>query len=217
MCLFTETGIIHLYIIYYILEHESKIWVFKFFDSSIESTQNRHQAESIKILKHWLLDNINRPYVFIIFSNNLIIGIFISDKRSIQLVARPINKSQIAMFFRDIKGIDFLLNPKDYQNVPAAIKLVRIFANSKDSLESNTAKPMEADVSTEFALLAELSRLLLSFSTDPYMNLNEQLVDLSALAHLLFYIYRRNKNQVHDQQPLLWPTNYNKDAFIAAA
>ncbi len=107
------------------------------------------------------------------------------------------------MFFRDIKGIDFLLNPKDYQNVPAAIKLVRIFANSKDSLESNTAKPMEADVSTEFALLAELFRLLLSFSTDPYMNLNEQLVDLSALAHLLFYIYRRNKNQVHDQQPLL--------------
>jgi len=66
-----ETGIIHLYIIYYILEHESKIWVFKFFDSSIESTQNRHQAESIEILKHWLLDNINRPYVFIIFSNNL--------------------------------------------------------------------------------------------------------------------------------------------------
>ncbi len=25
MCLFPETGIIHLYIIYYILEHESKI------------------------------------------------------------------------------------------------------------------------------------------------------------------------------------------------
>jgi len=31
-------------------------------------------------------------------------GIFISDKRNMQLVVRPINKSHIAMYFRELKG-----------------------------------------------------------------------------------------------------------------
>ncbi len=31
-------------------------------------------------------------------------GIFISDKRNMQLVIRPINKTYIAMYFRHIKG-----------------------------------------------------------------------------------------------------------------
>lgn len=52
--------------------------------------------------------------------------IFCSDKRSMQLISHSINKSYIKMYFRETNELVSLLNPKDYQNVPAEVKLLNI-------------------------------------------------------------------------------------------
>ncbi len=114
------------------------------------------------------------------------------------------------------KGLDYLLHPKDYQNVPAAIKLLKVFAN-ETIINFEETNLLEADVSNEFQLLALISRLLLSFFTNPNINLCDQLVDLATLAHLLLFVYRRHltkfmtNNLYSDLQSTI------QDAFIAAA
>jgi hypothetical protein len=48
-------------------------------------------------------------------------GIIISDKKSIKPIEKSFNKQHVKLLLPNIK--DNILNPKDYQNVPAAVQL----------------------------------------------------------------------------------------------
>ncbi len=60
-------------------------------------------------------------------------GILISDKRNIILIKHPINKSHLELL---LKVKPSLLNPSDYQNVPAAVELLQLLS----TIEDNTFK-----------------------------------------------------------------------------
>jgi hypothetical protein len=113
-------------------------------------------------------------------------------------------------------GLDSLLNPKDYQNVPAAVKLLKVFALEPitNFVETN---PLENDISNEFKLLSFISKLVLSFFIDPNTNLSDQLVDLATLAHVLLFVYRRQQTKFMTNNLYCDIQSTIQDSFIAAA
>lgn len=113
-----------------------------------------------------------------------------------------------------MKGLESWLNPKDYQNVPAAVTLLMLLSTTP------TIKPDDSfgkDVILEFELLGKIFKTFLSFFAFTNLSLEKQLVDLATLAHYLFYIYRRNKTAFMTKDLYMDIQSTIQDAFICAA
>ncbi len=110
--------------------------------------------------------------------------------------------------------MESLLNPKDYQNVPAAVSLLMLFSTTPN------LKPIDSfgnDVILEFELLGKIFNNFLSFFAFTTISLENQLVDLASLAHYLFYIFRRNKTSFITKDLYMDIQSTIQDAFICAS
>ena len=114
-------------------------------------------------------------------------GILISEKREIKCISRSINKSLLKLCIPDIP--DDLLNPKDYQNVPSAVKLMRRVIEFDPSKPANN--PFQQDLYKEIGCLGKLFDGLLSIFNRPDISIHDQLLKLARTSHMLFFIYRR--------------------------
>ncbi len=118
-------------------------------------------------------------------------GFIISDKRSMTLSKTPITKQHIRMLFNDrCKKLDYLLNPKDHQNVPAAVDLLRILAEF-ESMEFED--PLKQVVVNEFQILSYIAENFLNIFTNTAISLLDQLISVSRVAHTLLFVFRKHK------------------------
>ncbi len=117
-------------------------------------------------------------------------GILISQTRSITLIKHSISRNEIELLLPHLKH---LMNPSDYQNVPAAVKLLQ---GLKD-IDNCTIKINEAteEIKKEIKLLSIIVEYLLNAFTYTKINLDTQLIALSTLSFLLFYIYLKHKSK----------------------
>jgi hypothetical protein len=110
--------------------------------------------------------------------------------------------------------LESLLDPKDYQNVPAAVSLLMLFSTTP------TVEPADSfgkDMLLEFELLGKIFNKFLSFFAFTKVSLEKQLVDLATLAHYLFYVYRRNKTAFMTKDLYMDIQSTIQDAFICAS
>ena len=91
-------------------------------------------------------------------------GIFISDKKSIKLNEKSFNKQHVKLLLPNIK--ENILNPKDYQNVPAAVQL---FLDMQKIGESNF---IENKVSSDIKKGIKLFNLITVRLLNIFTNLN---------------------------------------------
>jgi hypothetical protein len=116
----------------------------------------------------------------------------ISETNEIILIKKTVNKCHLRKLLAG-EEINHLLDPKDKQNVPAAVKLFTLIAEKINMCETEHLTVFEKDEYNEFQLLSLISNLLLSVFVLPTINLLDQLTSLALLAHLLLYIYRKHK------------------------
>jgi hypothetical protein len=114
-------------------------------------------------------------------------GRLISDKNSTKCIQRGINKSHLESIFPEMI---YLLNPKDYQNVPYAVQLLTGLDKINQMAPPNN---LIQDVYVEIKCFNEIIKPLLNIFVNPKVNLVDQLSDLSYASHLLFHIYRTHK------------------------
>jgi len=84
-----------------------------------------------------------------------------------------------------------LLDPKDYQNVPAAVELFKALTNINESQYDQLNKAA-LDVKQEIQLFIIVIKKILIVFTGLNMSLHEQLSSLACLSFLLFFIQCRN-------------------------
>ncbi|KIY63144.1 hypothetical protein CYLTODRAFT_403633 [Cylindrobasidium torrendii FP15055 ss-10] len=89
--------------------------------------------------------------------------------------------------------VNFLLSPKDLQDVPRAIKLLRVTADLRHmSTVGMTAAQL--DVHSALCLLAELLDALVEPFANPAMSLSEQITSLSQFSFILAALYSDHGN-----------------------
>ncbi len=116
-------------------------------------------------------------------------GILISEVKTIKIIEKSINKQHLIQAIPNIKSS--LLNPKDYQNVPAAVELLESL--SKLDCDEFDRNKVSIDVGREIKLLSIIIEHFLILFTDVRVSLIDQLSSLAALSFILFYVQRRNK------------------------
>jgi hypothetical protein len=117
-------------------------------------------------------------------------GVLVSDKKSIKLISKSFNKQHIKLLLPNIKSS--LLNPKDYQNVPAAVSL---FLELQKIDDQNFQGKVSDDIKKEIKLFNLITDGLLNIFINVRISLHEQLSSLARLSFLLFFIQRRNKSE----------------------
>ena len=142
-------------------------------------------------------------------------GIIISDKRSITLIKRPINKSILAMIYQNHNKIETLINVKDHQNVPLAVQLLELLSDVDQYFNNNSITL--ADAKDEIKVLSIIAKLLLSTFAYPKKSLLEQLVDLAQLAHMLLYIFRKHKQKFITTDLYMDLQSTIQDAYICVS
>jgi hypothetical protein len=130
----------------------------------------------------------------------------------------PINKCHLEIFFNGVSNLKSLLNPKDYQNVPMAVELLKAIVQEAEQFDLSGYQPtISNNVNLELIALAEICDSLLSISQQPKIDLGTQLLKLSKLAHLLLFIYRKHLTKFVHNSLYLDIQAIVQDAFIAAA
>ncbi len=112
--------------------------------------------------------------------------------------------------------MESLLNPKDYQNVPAAVSLLMLLS-TPPTLKPEAKDSFNNDIILEFELLGKIFNNFLSFFAFPKISLETQLVNLATLAHYLFYVIRRNKTSFITKDLYMDIQSTIQDAFICAS
>ena len=97
----------------------------------------------------------------------------------------PLNKTHLRMILKDV---DSLIDPKDYQNVPAAVMLFEKLAKF-DMESSEFCFYFNKDILTEINILNYLMKNILVYFTDPKINLKDQLTSLAGFSIALLIIY----------------------------
>ena len=109
-------------------------------------------------------------------------GRIISESTCIKLIKKSFNREHIKILLPNINSS--LLDPKDYQNVPAAVKLLQEIEKIK--VNDSNINTVSKDIQTEISLFALLVRKFLLIFTNLSISLHEQLSSLACLSFLLF-------------------------------
>ncbi len=117
-------------------------------------------------------------------------GILISKTRSITLIKHSINKATIETFLPQLKSH---LNPSDYQNVPAAVKLLK--GLDQINISDITINDFSPEIKNEIKLLSIIVEHFLAIFTQPKINLEDQLLSITTCSFLLFFIFRKQKTK----------------------
>jgi hypothetical protein len=102
-------------------------------------------------------------------------GVVVLDKKSIKLISKSFNKQHIKLLFPNIKSS--LSNPKDYQNVPAAVSLFLEMPKIDD--QNFIQSKVSDDIKKEIKLFNFISDGLLNIFTNVRISLHEQLSSLA--------------------------------------
>ncbi|KAJ6615305.1 hypothetical protein B0H10DRAFT_2220505 [Mycena sp. CBHHK59/15] len=112
------------------------------------------------------------------------------SKEGILVNGVVINKSLIAQWLERLTGHDWseesihaLLNPKDPQDVPRAVKLLTLVADLRH-LDTSEFAPSESNTHRALSVLGEMFDALLEPFINPTMSLSEQITSLVKFAHL---------------------------------
>ncbi|KAJ7936419.1 hypothetical protein B0H13DRAFT_1589586, partial [Mycena leptocephala] len=122
------------------------------------------------------------------------------SKEGILVNGVVINKSLIAGWLERLTGHDWsdesihaLLNPKDPQDVPRAIKLLCLVAELRMAVDSSDFTPAERKTHRALSLLGEIFDALLEPFINPKLSLSEQLIHLVKFAHLICAMFVKHE------------------------
>jgi hypothetical protein len=191
-----------------------------------EMREENQFLDELKLLKHFDQQFLLGKYGINYDPKHIVkrIRSYLIGKKSFQLIKVPITRDVLKFFLikkskETQEHINHLMDPKDKQNVPYAVKLLNLmhqFSSNFDSIES----PVEKDQLNEIQLISILCQLFLSIFTNTSIDLSTQLINLSQLSHSLFVIYRRSKlNGFRFMRKDLYMDIQStvQDAFISAA
>ncbi|KAJ7743351.1 hypothetical protein B0H16DRAFT_1561498 [Mycena metata] len=112
-----------------------------------------------------------------------------------------INKTLITGWLERMTGHDWsdesihaLLNPKDPQDVPRAIKLLCLVAELRMAIDSTEFTPAELKTYRALCLLGEIFDAMLEPFINPTLSLSEQLISLVKFAHLICAMYIKHES-----------------------
>ncbi|TEB22324.1 hypothetical protein FA13DRAFT_1695305 [Coprinellus micaceus] len=107
--------------------------------------------------------------------------------------SRHVFEALLTLDKRSPADVEALLNPKDKQNVPAAVKLIEALLEIDPKIP-NTSASLQAVTKRlpEIAFIAQLLGYFLRPFTDVKMSLSDQIRSLSTYSHLLTALYRRH-------------------------
>jgi hypothetical protein len=123
------------------------------------------------------------------------------SKEGILVNGVAINKSLIAGWLERMTGhnwsdesIHALLNPKDPQDVPRAIKPLCLVAEMKMAVDSTKLTPGELKTYRALCLLGEMFDALVEPFINPTLSLSEQLIHLVKFAHLICAMFIKHES-----------------------
>ncbi|KAJ7884423.1 hypothetical protein B0H13DRAFT_1542652, partial [Mycena leptocephala] len=112
-----------------------------------------------------------------------------------------INKTLIAGWLERMTGHDWsdesihaLLNPKDPQDVPRAIKLLCLVAEIRMAVDATEFTPSELKTYRALCLLGEMFDALVEPFINPTLSLSEQLIQLVKFAHLICAMFIKHES-----------------------
>lgn len=112
-----------------------------------------------------------------------------------------INKTLIAGWLERMTGHDWsdesihsLLNPKDPQDLPRAIKLLCLVAEIRMSVDATEFTPSELKTYRALCLLGEMFDALVEPFINPTLSLSEQLIQLVKFAHLICAMFIKHES-----------------------
>jgi len=108
---------------------------------------------------------------------------------------------------------DTLINPKGKQNVAAAVNLLKLI----NQLTENNNEGINYDIYKEYQLISKTGALLLCIFNDTHIDLSKQPCNLSLAAHLLLFIYRKQKTNFLTNDLYYDIQETIQDAYVCAA
>ena len=114
--------------------------------------------------------------------------------------------------FPDI-NVASLLNVKDKQNVPMAVRLIELIYD----IDLEGAEKFELDILKEIKLFGKVCYLLLGTIANVRSNLCDQLTDLAQLSYMLFIIYRKHGTAFMTNDLYCDLQSTVQDSYICAA
>jgi hypothetical protein len=139
-----------------------------------------------------------------------------SSKKEIKCIKIAFTKQHLVQLFPKSRysEIDSLLDAKDKQNVPNAVKLLQLLEDlNPDSYESATTK----DIVNEIKVFGHIAKLLLSVFVDPKIDLFVQLYNLAQLSFILLIIFKKHGTKFMLGNLYLDIQSVIQDAFVAVA
>ena len=100
----------------------------------------------------------------------------------------------------NIKKISNMLDPNDKQNVPVALNLYDAMKECAEFLK-DTADPVCKELKDAINIYYHILDGIVSIFSDPNINLEDQLIKLSKLSHILFAEYRKSGTGFVPGQP----------------
>jgi hypothetical protein len=107
------------------------------------------------------------------------------------LTAQLLKRHLLKQGLKDERGVNALLSPKDKQDVKLMYDLLSSIATLPPALDTDS--PSEQQSRKILRLLGNLYSHLLEVYTNINLSLNQQLVHLSAAAHLILAFYTKEK------------------------
>jgi hypothetical protein len=144
-------------------------------------------------------------------------SLIVSFKRETKLVQVRINRFVLEELFKDFPEGLILMDVKDKQNVPSAVKLFKLIKEKTEGPPDANLSKLKKDLYHELQLFGLIGCLLCSIFYETKTSLVDQLVKLSHLSHILLFVFRRNNvnflttNLYADIQSTI------QDAFVSAA
>ena len=126
----------------------------------------------------------------------------ISDKRCSKINGTVLARDQLkyVMEKASIKKISNMLDPNDKQNVPVALNLYDAMKECAEFLK-DTADPVCKELKDAINIYYHILDGIVSIFSDPNINLEDQLIKLSKLSHILFAEYRKSGTGFVPGQP----------------
>ncbi|KAJ7479108.1 hypothetical protein FB451DRAFT_1131301 [Mycena latifolia] len=117
-----------------------------------------------------------------------------------------INKTLLAEWLEKLSGHDWsdesihaLLNPKDPQDVPRAVKLLCLIADLRD-LDTSEFTPSERNTHRALSLLGEMFDALVEPFINPTLSLSEQMTQLVKFAHIACALFIKHEGDFVSNQ-----------------
>jgi hypothetical protein len=106
----------------------------------------------------------------------------------------PFSKFNIQKIFAEDREIDSLLNVKDKQNVPLAVKLMK---KLNEVNPNNFHDGIHKDILNEIKIFNMLMSWFMTICFKPDVNLLDQLISLASLSYSCLIIYRKFKGKFY--------------------